>query len=128
MSTPADDLRAAATLLAAPLPGDLNAAPHLVMTDAETVSGIAFCADHQLPREFPHEYSACDNCAVIDCGHARLAELLLALLLGRDSVAFVLDDAARMYEGLASSHSQDVAKRAVWYPLAFARAITGSTS
>ena len=126
--SPADELRAAATKLTASLPGDLTATPRLVMTDAETVSGIAFCVDHLLPRDEEHEYSACDHCEVIDCKYAALAELLLALLLGRDAAAFVLDDAARLYEGLASGLSQAADERPVQRPLTFARAVNRSTS
>lgn len=124
--TPADELRAAAPKLIADLPGDLNATPHLVMTDAETVSGIAFCADHQLPNEFPHEYSACDNCAVIDCFHERLAELLLGLLLARQPLAAWLEDASKHAATAVAPHNQELI--ADPNALAFARKILGSAS
>lgn len=85
--TPAQELRAAAARLRETPPPFLAMPPRLVMTDAETVSGVAFCEDHQLPDDAEHRHSACDNCDVIDCLHESLAGLLAALLAARGHLA-----------------------------------------
>lgn len=124
MTSPANELRAAATKLTNPLPGDLNATPRLVMTDAETVSGIAFCVDHQLPRDEEHEYSACDYCEVIDCKYAALAELILGLLVARMRGADLLEDAAKALPDAAVSPDPRFGEQ-VMHALRFARALNG---
>ncbi|MFC9973612.1 hypothetical protein ACFVH6_22225 [Spirillospora sp. NPDC127200] len=92
--TPATELRAAAALLRKPLPVFLDVPPRLVMTDNETVSGIAFCEEHLLEGD-EYRYSACDNCDVIDAIHDGLAELIAALLNTRNAQAAWLDMEAR---------------------------------
>jgi hypothetical protein len=86
------DLQAAAARLSKPLPSDFNAPPRLVMTDAETVSGIAFCAHHDLPLEGEYAYTACFNCEVIDCLQSDVAELLHSLLTARWPLAAWLEE------------------------------------
>lgn len=124
MTTPAEELRAAATVLRAALPGDLVATPRLVMTDAETISGVAFCVDHLLPRDFEHEFAACDHCEVIDCKYERLAKLVLALLLARDPLAAWLDFEARHEDYTLAEFGHRTIRDHV---LATARAISGGT-
>jgi hypothetical protein len=119
---PADELRAAALTLRATLPGDLNVTPRLVMTDAETVSGTAFCVDHLLPRDEEHEYSACDNCAVLDCWHPALAELVHVLLLARPPLAAVLES----WDGVEISEHHAMPDDFA-HALAFARVINGGS-
>jgi hypothetical protein len=93
-----EELWQAAATLRETLPGDLTATPRLVMTDAETLSGIAFCVDHLLPLEGEHELSACDHCEVIDCLYEPLAALLHELLLAREPLADLLDALADQFE------------------------------
>ncbi|KAB2347295.1 hypothetical protein [Actinomadura rudentiformis] len=85
-------LATAAEKLRTTLPGDLSATPRLVMTDSESVDGIAFCVEHLLPLDGEHTYSACDNYWVIECHHESLAELIHTLLLARAPLADWLHD------------------------------------
>lgn len=115
------ELHAAATLLRNPLPGDLTATPRLVMTDSETISGIAFCVDHQLPDNEEHEFSACDYCEVIDCKYEALASLLHSLLLARPPLASLLES----WEGVGISEHHAMPDDFA-HTLAFARVLNGT--
>jgi hypothetical protein len=123
--TSAEELRAAATLLRKALPGDLIATPRLVMSEAETISGIAFCVDHRLPLDDEHEYAACDHCEVIDCKYERLAAIVLALLLSREPLADWLEADARFIRNVAPE--PELAEKHFGAALATARVITGGT-
>ncbi|GLZ09606.1 hypothetical protein Acsp03_70720 [Actinomadura sp. NBRC 104412] len=119
-------LREAAARLRMPLPGDLTARPRLVMTDAETISGIAFCADHLLPCNEEQELSACNHCEVIDCLHERLAELLHRLLAAREPLAAWLDAVAGGWEMSAELAPGGSGARFARHPaFAVARSIVG---
>ncbi|TDD97567.1 hypothetical protein [Actinomadura rubrisoli] len=126
--TPAAERHTAATKLRKLLPGDLSAPPRLVMTDAETISGIAFCGDHLLPFDEEHQHSACDKCEVIDCKYAALAELVLALLLGREAQAVSLETVAASWPVHEARTSTAAAGSARRHALRIARAVNHSVA
>lgn len=83
----ADLLRRAAKVLrirVARLSVDLQAPWRLVVTDAETLSGIAGCRRHELDPAW-----SCDYCETIDVGRERTAEYLDVM---QPAVALALAD------------------------------------
>lgn len=117
------ELRNAAVLLAADLPGDLSAQPRLVAGDGETISAIAWCAEH--PKG---DYgaggswadTACDMCETVEFYYEPLAALVFALLRARKPLASLLADEARMHEALPEGECCDA--------LTIARAVNGEVT
>ena len=103
--SPADELRAAAAKLRAPLPALVAMVPRVVQGDSETMSALAWCEDHtnwishgrtRAPDDA--ETSACFNCDTAELIYPALAELIRDLLAAREQMAAWLGLFAAMYE------------------------------
>lgn len=96
------ELRSAAVLLAADLPGYAAAQPRLIPDDEEA-SQVAFCIDHPegTDREgVPWLALVCGRCVVVECHWEELASLLVALLRARRPLAALLEDDAQIHESM----------------------------
>ncbi|GHH67494.1 hypothetical protein GCM10017673_14570 [Streptosporangium violaceochromogenes] len=121
--TPAEELRAAATLLRTPLPPYLAGAQvRVIQGDSERMDTLAWCrvTDHGDDGD-----GECENCKVVEVLQPVLARLIAALFTAREPLARLLDDAADRLGFFASLGER--ALPLAEYELAVARALLGTT-
>ncbi|GAA0970010.1 hypothetical protein GCM10009555_018170 [Acrocarpospora macrocephala] len=85
--TPADEIRAAADLLRATIPGQpADVVARVVQSDSENMDAVAFCDQ---PAHEP--YDTCDHCHTVEVHSVQLAALIAALFNAREPIARLLE-------------------------------------